>query len=907
MDIGRWLRSLDLDRYEAAFRENDITVEVLTELTADDLKELGVASIGHRRRLMAGIAALRDTGILSLRGARSADSQGAGVASSERRQITVLFCDIVGSTPLARGLDPEDLREVLTTYQASVAGAVAAQGGYVARFVGDGVLAYFGWPNPDEAHGVSAVHAGLAIVDTIGPQQLSVRIGIATGLVLAGDLEGVGAAQRITAVGDTPNLASRLQTLAQPDTVLVSEGTRSQLGHMFELEGLGDLTLKGFDEPVRAWRVRGATGALSRSETVYAGTVLPMVGREEELKLLLHRWRQSSAGEGRVVLLTGEPGIGKSRLLAALEEQLAEEEHISLRYFCSPYHKDSPLYPIAVRMEREAGCVRGDSAEDRLRKLEELLAPAEPLPEDVSLFAALLSTPTNGRYPALQLSPQQRKTQTFGALKRRLSKLARKQPVLILFEDAHWSDPTSIELLHAVIEDIPRLAVLLIISYRPDFAAPWFDFPNVSLMALHRLDRRDARALAGRVVAHHVIAPLVLERIVTQSDGVPLFIEELTRAVLEAPGPDATGATLAVPDTLQASLMARLDRLPRSKTIAQIGSVAGREFSYALLTSVAEIEEADLLSGLQQLTAAGLLFQRRVSPNVVYTFKHALVRDVVYASLPKTRRQMLHRRIAEALRDEVSERAEPEPEVIAYHFTEAGLSEIAIEWWSKAGDLALQRSAYIEAIARLERALEIANGLDDSEPLRVSRLRLQISVGSALRITRGFAAPETQATFARARGIAATITADIPERLSAEYGLWSGSFQSGELSAMRELADEFQRKAEAEQVSPERGLAHRIVGMTHWFAGDFGNAQPHLDRALGQYDDARDRPLAHRFGQDLAIPALAYLGMTLLASWEVQGSQPFCRRGHQPCFAHGACSDDRLCIPPCCLLRDAAP
>ena len=382
-------------------------------------------------------------------------------------------------------------------------------------------------------------------------------------------------------------------------------------------------------------------------------------------------------------------------------------------------------------------------------------------------------------------------------------------------------------------------------------------------MALNRLDRRDARALAGQVGTHHVIAPLVLERIVTQSDGVPLFIEELTRAVLEAPGPGATGATLAVPDTLQTSLMARLDRLPRSKTIAQIGSVAGREFSYALLTSVAEIEEADLLSGLQQLTAAGLLFQRRVSPNVVYTFKHALVRDVVYASLPKTRRQMLHRRIAEALRDEVSERAEPEPEVIAYHFTEAGLSEIAIEWWSKAGDLALQRSAYIEAIAHLERALEIANGLDDSEPLRVSRLRLQISVGSALRITRGFAAPETQATFARARGIAATITADIPERLSAEYGLWSGSFQSGDLSAMRELADEFQRKAEAEQVSPERGLAHRIVGMTHWFAGEFGNAQAHLDRALGQYDDARDRPLAHRFGQDLAIPALAYLAMTL--------------------------------------------
>jgi class 3 adenylate cyclase/predicted ATPase len=861
LDIGQWLRSFGLDRYEAAFRENHVTVEVLTELTTEDLKELGVASIGHRRRLIAGIAALRDTGAFPLGRTRSASSQNEGIASSERRQITVLFCDIVGSTPLARGLDPEDLREVLTAYQASVAGAIAAQGGFVARFVGDGVLAYFGWPNADEAHAVSAVRAGLAIVEAMGPQQLSVRIGIATGLVLAGDLDGVGAAQRITAVGDTPNLAARLQTLAQPDTVVVSEGTRSQLGHMFELENLGDLSLKGFDTPVRAWRVRGATGALSRSETVYAGTVLPLVGRDEELNLLLHRWRQASAGEGRVVLLTGEAGIGKSRLLAALEEQLADEEHISLRYFCSPYHKDSPLYPIAARMERDAGCVRGDTAEGRLQKLEELLAPAEPQPADISLFAALLSIPTNGRYPSPQLSPQQRKSQTFAALMRRLSKLADNQPVLILFEDAHWSDPTSIELLHAVIEEIPRLAALLVISYRSDFAAPWFDFPNVSLMALNRLDRRDAETLVGQVVTHHVVSPPVLERIVTQSDGVPLFIEELTRAVLEAPGPGGSGATLAVPDTLQASLMARLDRLPGSKSIAQVGSVAGREFSHALLASVSDIEEANLERGLQQLIAAGLLFQRGASPNVIYTFKHALVRDVVYASLPKSRRQALHRKVAEAVRDEVSERTEPEPEVIAYHFTEAGLIATAIKWWSKAGDLALQRSAYIEAIAHLERALELANELDDTESQRISRLQLQISMGGAYRITHGFAAPKTQEAFARARAVAATIAADIPERLSAEYGLWSGSFQSGDLSAMRELADGFVHKVEPG--SPEYGLAHRIVGMTHWFTGDFGTARPPLELALRQYDGARDRLLVHRFGQDLAVPALAYLAMTL--------------------------------------------
>ena len=390
-----------------------------------------------------------------------------------------------------------------------------AKQGYVARFVGDGVLAYFGWPNADESHAESAVRAGLAIIDAIGSQQLSVRVGIATGLVVTGELIGVGAAQTVTAVGETPNLAARLQALAQPDTVVVSEATRSQLGQMFRLEDLGVVTLKGFDKPVRVWRATGATGATSRSEAVYAGTVTPLVGRDEELNLLIRRWRQAKSGEGRVVLLSGEAGIGKSRLLAGLEERLAGEQRVSLRYFCSPYHQDSPLYPIAARMEREAGFIRGDSAADRLRKLEVILAPAEPVPDDVALFAALLSIPTNGRYPDLELSPQQRKVRTFAALMRRLSNLARKEPVLILFEDAHWSDPTSIELLDAVVEQVPALPVLLIVSYRPGFVAPWFDLPNVSLMALSRLDRRDATALAAQVVNDRVLSSPLLERIVT--------------------------------------------------------------------------------------------------------------------------------------------------------------------------------------------------------------------------------------------------------------------------------------------------------------------------------------------------------------------------------------------------------
>jgi class 3 adenylate cyclase/predicted ATPase len=857
VEIAGWLRSLGLDRYEAAFRENSVTVDVLPDLTADDLKELGISAVGHRRRLLAAIAALRDE-TPAPQSARSFDGQHGSIPAGERRQITVLFCDIVGSTPLASGLDPEDLRDILRTYQASVGAAVAGQQGYVARFVGDGVLAYFGWPNPDEAHAESAVRAGLAIVDAIGPQQLSVRVGIATGLVVTDHLIGAGTAQTVTAVGETPNLAARLQALAQPDTVVVSEATRSHLGQMFELEDLGAVALKGFDRPVKVWRARGATSATSRSETVYAGTVTPLIGRDEELNLLAHRWRQSKSGEGRIVLLSGEAGIGKSRLLAALEERLANDQRVSLRYFCSPYHQDSPLYPIAARMEREAGFIRGDNAEDRLRKLEVILAPASPTVDDVALFASLWSIPTNGRYPPQDLSPQQRKVRTFASLLRRLSKLASREPVLMLFEDAHWSDPTSIELLDAVVERVPALPVLLVVSYRPDFVAPWFDLPNVSLMALGRLDRRDSTALAAQVVKDQILSSPLLERIVMQSDGVPLFIEELTRAVLETPELDVVGMTLAIPDTLQASLMARLDRLPAAKVVAQIGSVIGREFSHMILTSAGEMQEAELSEGLNELADSGLLFRRGVLPDVFYSFKHALVRDVVYASLPKTPRQELHRRIGEALRDQ----AETEPEVIAYHFDQAGLRGPAVEWWSKAGDLALQRSANTEAIAHLEKALELSQELSDSEDRRLSRLRLQIIYGNALRVARGYAVPETKAAFALARDLARTIS-DAPERFSADYGLWSASFLGGDLTAMRDLANTFLRNVEGQPELPETGIAHRIGGMTSWFAGDFVNARLYLERALACYDSERDRPMAFRFGQDLAVPAMAYIALTL--------------------------------------------
>jgi class 3 adenylate cyclase/predicted ATPase len=862
VDVGSWLRNLGLEQYEAAFRENDVSADVLCHLTAEDLEGLGVAAIGHRRRLLVAIAKLREDAA-SLQAVKSIGDRPASAPAAERRQITVLFCDIVGSTPLSTGLDPEELREILTAYQANVAAAVTGRDGYVARFVGDGVLAYFGWPNPDEAHAESAVRAGLAIIEAVGPQRLPVRIGIATGLVVTGDLVGVGAAQTMTAVGETPNLAARLQGLAQPDTIVVSDATRSQLGQMFELEDLGLHALKGFDTPVRPWRVLGKTEAVSRSEVVYASTLAPLVGRDEELGQLLRRWHEAKAGEGRIVLLSGEAGIGKSRLLAALEERLTGEPHINLRYFCSPHHQDSPLYPITARLEREAGFIRGDPAVDRLAKLETVLAPTEPPAEDITLLAALLSIPTEGRYPVLELSPQQRRKRTFMALLRRLTGLAREQPVLLLFEDAHWSDPTSIELLDAVIEQVPDLPVLLVVSFRPEFVAPWFGRPRVSLMALNRLDRRDAATLAAQVVTNHILSSQLLDRIVMQSDGVPLFIEELTRAVLEARELGTAGATLAVPNTLQASLMARLDRLPAAKTVAQIGSVIGREFPHTLLEAAATgLQDTQLTEGLNELAAAGLLFRRGAPPDAVYMFKHALVRDVAYASLLKAPRQQLHRVIGEALRDEFPERGETEPEIVAYHFAQAGLQEAGVEWWGKAGNLALQRSAHREAIAHLENALELSRELGDSPERQLSRLRLQIIYGNALRTVHGLGAPETMAAFERAYNTVRTI-GDVPERFAALHGLWSVRFQHGNLTAMRELARTFLHDVEGRPELPEMGVAHRVGGTTSFLAGDFIDARRHLERALACYDSERDARLVFRYGVDLAVPAMAYLALTL--------------------------------------------
>jgi class 3 adenylate cyclase/predicted ATPase len=846
MDVADWLRALGLERYEAAFRENDVGADVLLDLTAEDLEGIGVASIGHRRQLLVAIARLREDAA-SLQAIRSIGDHWAPISAAERRQITVLFCDIVGSTPLSTGLDPEELREVLTAYQANVAAVVTGEHGYIARFVGDGVLAYFGWPNADESHAESAVRAGLAIIEAVRRQQLSVRIGIATGLVVTGDLVGVGAAQTVTAVGETPNLAARLQALAQPDTVVVSEATQAQLGRMFELADLGLHALKGFAMPVRVWRVLGKTAAVSRSEVVYASALTPLVGRDEELGSLLRRWNEAKAGEGRVVLLSGEPGIGKSRLLAALEERLIREPHISLRYFCSPHHQDSPLYPIIARLEREAGFVRGDTATDHLRKLEAALAPTPP-PEDIALLAALLSIPTNGGYPVLELSPQQQKDRTVTALLHRLAGLAHRNPVLFLFEDAHWSDPSSIELLAAAVEQVPDLPVLLIVSFRPEFAAPWFGRPRVSFMALSRLDRRDATALAAGVVKNQVLSPKLLDRIAMQSDGVPLFIEELSKTVLEAS--ESSGkedATLAVPSTLQASLLARLDRLGPAREVAQIGAVIGRQFSHELISKVALTPRRRLEDALDQLVAAELVYRRGTPPDAEYTFKHALVQDAAYSTLLRGRRQQLHARIAEILDADFSERVLNEPHVLARHYSEAGLPASAVGYWEKAGVRAAKRSANKEAVAHLRKGLELVAGLPAGADRDARERHLLLALGPVLMTTHSSADPETGRVYARARQLARE-SGRLAELFPPLWGSWLVASTSDDITTAKRLLDELFAIAN-DQASPELLLqAHHAAWPTLVGLGELIAAQQHVESGLALYQADTHHQHAQLYG-----------------------------------------------------------
>jgi class 3 adenylate cyclase/predicted ATPase len=871
VDITDWLRGLGLEKYAPAFGENAINWDVLSELTTDDLKEIGVAALGDRRRLLAAIAALGE-GALP---AAPAQERSSAPAEAERRQLTIMFCDLVGSTPLSTRFDPEDLREIVGAYHRCVTDTVGRFGGFVAKYMGDGVLIYFGYPEAHEDDAERAARAGLAVIDAVGrlatQEPLNVRIGIATGVVIVGDLIGAGAAQERGVVGETPNLAARLQALARPGTLVVAENTRRQIGALFEIEDLGLQPLAGFAEPQRAWNVTGESGVVSRYEALRSGTT-PLVGRDEELDLLMRRWQQAKSGEGRVVLISGEPGIGKSRLTAALSAHIETEPHTRLRYFCSPHDQDSALFPFIGQLERAAGIARDDTTATKLDKLEALLGDGAE-PGDISLLAETLSLSGGERFPPLNLSPQRKKERTLAALLRQLQALARRQPVLMIFEDLHWIDPTSRKLLDLTLERIRGLPVLLVATYRLEFQPPWVGQSQVTVIALNRLSRSEGATLVARLAGNlGALPPDVIDEIVERTDGVPLFVEELTKAVVEA-GADRSYASiaavpassLAVPATLHASLLGRLDRLGQAaKNVAQIGAAIGRDFSHELLAAAVPLAEPELQEALRRLVDSGLVFQRGAAPMAEYLFKHALVQDTAYSTLLRGPRQALHRRIAEALEQRFPDLVETRPEIVAHHYGEAAIADKAVTYWHRAGKLSVAKSAVREAIAQLRRGLGLLDGLPETRGRNQLELDIHVTLIAALMAEKGFADPEVFAALERAnRLVTETASVGTPVHFFALFGLWASNHNAGAIAAALEHATNFLSIAQSQPSSGPLLVGHHILAHSLMYSGDYPAALTHAETAASLYRPDEHRDSAFRYGQDIGVSAFVLLSCAL--------------------------------------------
>jgi class 3 adenylate cyclase/predicted ATPase len=793
-----------------------------------------------------------------------------------------MFCDLVGSTALSVRMDPEDLREVISAYQKCVAETVKRFGGFVAKYMGDGVLIYFGYPQAHEDDAERAVRAGLELVKAIGSlkasQALQTRVGIATGLVIVGDLIGSGEAQERGIVGETPNLAARLQGIAQANSVVISDSTRKLVGNLFDLEDLGAQDLKGISRGVGAWAALRPASVESRFEALHGSGLTELVGREEELDLLLRRWSKAKNGEGQVVLLSGEPGIGKSRLTAALIERLAREQQTRLRYFCSPQHTDSALYPIISQMERAAGYAHDDTAQAKLDKLDALLAQSLTPRQDATLLTEMLSLPNDGRYPTLNLDPQQRRQKTLQTLTAQLEALARAKPVLMIFEDVHWIDPTTLEAVGRTVDRLRTLGVLLIITHRPEFEPPWIGRPYVTALSLNRLAEREIASMIDRVMGNKALPENIRQNIIERTDGVPLFVEEMTKAVLEAESEDEARHTaanippsaVAVPASLHASLMARLDRLGFAKDVAQVGAAIGREFSHTLLAAVARKPEIELGSSLYRLIGAGLLFRQGVPPHATYLFKHALVQDAAYGTLLREPRRALHARIAETLETHFTEVAENQPEILARHCTEAGLIEKAANLWGKAGQRSLARSAFAEAASQITQAVEQLAMLPPTPALRRAQIKFQVALITPVIHIKGYAAPETKAAARKARLLIeqAEALGEAPEDqmllLSALYGLWVANLAAFNGSVVQELATQVLDLAEKQNNTAPLMIGHRLMGNSLLCTGKPMEGRTHYDHALALYAPAEHRKLASSFGQDVAVAALAYRSM---ASW----------------------------------------
>ena len=804
--IRDWLSGLGLEEHAEAFEVNAIGLDHLGDLDHALLKDIGVAAVGHRVDI--------------LKAAQAPAPAPAQTREAERRQITVMFCDLVGSTALAEGLDPEDLRTLMQGYQQAAGRVIERYGGHVAQYLGDGLMTYFGWPSAHEDDAERAVRASLDIVDAVNAMELHVRIGIATGPVVVGETGAGDASVPKLAVGETPNLAARLQGLAGPDEIIVSPSTRRLIGRTFDVIDLGEQTLKGINEPVRPWRVAGVAHTEGRFEARGA-ELTPLIGRDEELGLVLGRWQRACEGEGQVVLLSGEPGIGKSRIVQALRQRLTDEPHARLRYQCSPYHTNSALYPVIAQIEHAAGFARNDTTESKLDKLEALIG--DDAAQVAPLLAAMLSLDAGERYPPLAMSPQKQKDETLKALAGQVARLAARQPLLMIFEDAHWIDPTSQEVLDLIVPLAETTRLLLVITYRPEYEPPWQGYGHVTPLSLNRLGGMQATAMVARVAGGTSLPDDVLAQIVAKSDGVPLFVEELTRTVVES-GAETAGA---IPDTLQDSLMARLDRLSPVKEVAQIGACIGREFSYELLAAVSGLHDNELQNSLTELTNSALVFRHGNPPEARYVFKHALVQDAAYESLLKSTRQQRHTAIAEALEERFPEQVAGQPELVAHHYTRAGLAASAVPFWLQAGEQAVARFANLEAISHLDTGLELLNQLPDTEARDRQELSLRLALGPALMIVRQYIGPDVEANFRAMLAVSETL-ADTAGLAAGFLGYHRYFVVSGDLPAGH--AQDLKNLKLAESLGDERLLrtAHWGLGASHLWRGDVAAARDHF-------------------------------------------------------------------------------
>ena len=857
-DIAHWLERLGLGQYAQVFAENAVDLQDLRHLTDDDLTSLGLP-LGHRRRVQSAVKALGDGSVAEQPSTPTAPDP-IPAPEAERRQLTVMFCDLVGSTALASRLDPEDMRELLRAYQDACFGVIARYDGYVAKFMGDGVYAYFGYPRAHEDDAERAINAGLGIVEAVGnlEHDLNVRIGIATGTVAVGDIVGKGASEEANVVGEAPNLAARLQEIAEPNAVVIGEATHTLAGSMFETNDLGEHILKGFADPISAWAVVCPRRVETRFVAARGGRLTMLIGRDEEMDILLRRWQRAKAGEGQVVLVSGEPGIGKSRLVHAFLERVGDRPYVRILQ-CSPHHANSAMFPFVELTLLAIGLTQEDSNADKLEKLEAWIRLADQSPERVApLIGPVLGIETSERYPPPDISSQRHKQLMLESFAERVTGLAAKNSLLILVEDVHWIDPTSLELVGILIEQARTLPnAMIVLTYRPEFEAPWVGQAHTTLLALARLGRNECTKIAAIVGGSATLPAETINQIAVRADGVPLFVEELTKAVLESSGESASESAIHVPTTLQDSLEARLDRLGPAREIAQIGAVIGRNFGYELLTRVSGLEEDDLQAWLGRLVASELVYQSGQPPDARYTFKHALVQDTAYGSLLRGRRRELHARIGTVLEEEFHEIAANQPDLLAHHFTEGELRDKGTHYWLRAGLAAFERSAIEEAIAHITKGLDVVDGLAVGANRNEQELELRAAYATVLKASRGGAHRDVEQAYLQAYELCKQVPGS--ERLGdILFGLASFYWTQTQFDKCRQTGRDLLRFARSDH---ERMSAHSVIGIANLWRGENKDSKEHFDQAIKLHNPTEGTA---DFPADVGWYARTHLGFVCL-------------------------------------------